>query len=379
MADPIFSTWLDAATVFDEKAAEQVRNYAALSQIECWRWTPLKALRSVPRRFEVASYQFDFDEDVLMADDAPLDVLSHKDAPFAAVNLALSDDALSLIIPAGVAIAEPLAINLDAVGKKSQFSRVVVRVEKGAKAALWLDMAAERDAAQLPLLSIDVADGAEFDVVLWLSSRDDSQTAQIVYVASEQGADSRLRVNAVQSSGALARVDMHAEVKGQGSEFLFGGVQTVKGEQVADFHVNVRHLTEESQSRQIVRGVLNDKALGIFDGLIYVAHGSQQTDAQQDSRYILLSKDAKSHSVPRLEIYADDVQCAHGSTVGYLDPDSLFYLQSRGIDRETAQTMLITSFLHEAVVVAHEGIAQSLQAAIKASWEGEEDDDDFTE
>ena len=136
----------------------------------------------------------------------------------------------------------------------------------------------------------------------------------------------------------------------------------------------MRHLTENSESHQRVRGALDGSAQGIFDGMIYVAHGAQKTDARQDSRYILLSDSARSHSVPRLEIYADDVQCAHGSTTGKVDEEALFYLRSRGIGYEAARKMLILSFLHEAVVVEHEALSEAVHQTISDIWLGDGDE-----
>lgn len=377
MSEPIMIELLAQAT---ESAAKQAAlAYPALARAEAWRWTPLKALRDVARKTEIASYQFDFPDKILVSEveeqrDLSAEFLKTQiNAPFVALNLALSDDVLHLQIPAQQ-FEQPLAINLDAVGKKWQFSRIVIEVAPQAQAALWVDMSAERDAAQLPVIAIEAGQESRFDMVLWQSGRDASTTAQCAYISTTQQADSILRINAVQNGGALARLDVQADIVGEGAEFIFGGVQMLAAENVGDYHVNVRHLCENSQSHQFVRGVLRDKANGFFDGMIYVAHGAQLTDAKQDSRYILLSKEAKSHSVPRLEIYADDVQCAHGSTVGFLDPEALFYLQSRGIDLASAQVMLLSSFLHEAVIVEHEALASQLHEAITLSWtNGDED------
>ena len=364
----------------DSAAKQKALAYPSLSRAESWRWTPLKALRSISRRVDCAAYQYDFPDAVQVSetDEArDLDMAflhSQIDAPFAAVNMALADDVLHIRIPAQT-FEQPLAIHLDAVGKKWQFSRMLIEVAAEAKAALWLDMRAEREAAQLPLIALEVGANSEFDMVLWLGAADEgAANTQCAYIGAKQQAHSKLRINAVQSGAALARVDVQAEIHGAEAEFLFGGIQMLSGEQVGDYHVNVRHMSEGSQSNQVVRGALRDKSNGIFDGMIYVAHGAQQTDAKQDSRYILLSDEAKSHSVSRLEIYADDVQCAHGSTVGFLDPESLFYLQSRGIDLETAQVMLISSFLHEAVVVEHGALAANLHEAISQTWTGGDED-----
>ena len=218
---------------------------------------------------------------------------------------------------------------------------------------------------------MDAADGAQIDIALWFHG--DAGTAQVAQAAVQQATDSRVRINALQAGGDLLRLDIHSELHGEGTHFAFGGVQLLTGKQTGDYHLNVRHLTENSESHQRVRGALDDAALGIFDGMIYVAHGAQKTDARQDSRYILLADSARSHSVPRLEIYADDVQCAHGSTTGKVDEEALFYLRSRGIGYEAARKMLILSFLHEAVVVEHQTLADAVHQTISDIWLGDDE------
>lgn len=359
-------------------AAERFAAYGSLKSIEAWRWTPLDALHKTLRKSAFADYQLDLPEDCeesLHSDDAvQARWLALADAPFAWLNFAVLGDALTITIPAGSAPREALALNIDAARRALQFSRVHVRAETGANAALWLDFRASGEAAQLPVLTFDVADGARLEAVLWLGGA--NGCAQLAHVLCELGENSTARLNAVLHGSSLARLDVEARLAGQFADFRFGGLQTLYGEEVGDCHVVVRHLTENGTSHQVVRGALSDQSKGIFDGLIYVAHGAQLTDAQQDSRYMLMSDTATSHSVPRLEIYADDVKCAHGSTVGFLDPEALFYLRSRGIGAEAARKMLTLSFLHEAVVIGHDALHDALHDAINALWMGESDDDE---
>lgn len=358
-------------------AAERFAAYGSLKRIEAWRWTALDALHKTPRKSAFADYQLDLPDNCgenLQADAAvQARWLELADAPFAWLNFAVLDEALTITVPANSAPPEALALNIDAARRALQFSRVHVQVEAGAKAALWLDFRASGEAAQLPVLTFDVADEAQLEAVLWLGGETDC--AQLAHVLCELGEKSTARINAVLHGSALARLDVEARLAGQFADFKFGGLQTLSGAQIGDYHVVVRHLTENGVSQQIVRGALSDTSKGIFDGLIYVAHGAQLTDAQQDSRYMLMSDTATSHSVPRLEIYADDVKCAHGSTVGFLDPEALFYLRSRGVSEVQARKMLTLSFLHEAVVVEHDALHDALHEAINALWMGEGDDE----
>ena len=346
-----------------------------LRRREVWRWTPLDALRDDARRAEGADYQFDLPdaigEDFGSDEAADRRLLALEDAAFAALNVALLADALILTVPDDADLEQIAALNIDLAARRLQASRIHIRAGKNSRSAFWIDYRASRHGAQLPVITVDAADGAQIDIALWFHG--EGGTAQVAQVAVQQATDSRVRINALQAGGDLLRLDIHSELHGEGTHFAFGGVQLLTGKQTGDYHLNVRHLTENSESHQRVRGALDDAALGIFDGMIYVAHGAQKTDARQDSRYILLSDSARSHSVPRLEIYADDVQCAHGSTTGKVDEEALFYLRSRGIGYEAARKMLILSFLHEAVVVEHEALSEAVHQTISDIWLGDDE------
>lgn len=347
-----------------------------LRRREVWRWTPLDALRDDARRIEGADYQFDLPdaigEDFGTFTEADRALLALDDAAFAALNLALLPDALLLTVPDGADCADIAALNIDLAARRLQTSRIHIRAGKNSRSAFWIDYRASRHGAQLPVITVNAEDGAQIDIALWFHG--DAGTAQVAQAAVQQATDSRVRINALQAGGDLLRLDIHSELHGEGTHFAFGGVQLLAGSQIGDYHLNVRHLTENSESHQRVRGALDGSAQGIFDGMIYVAHGAQKTDARQDSRYILLADSARSHSVPRLEIYADDVQCAHGSTTGKVDEEALFYLRSRGISLDGARKMLILSFLHEAVVVEHEALAEAVHQTISAVWLGDDND-----
>ena len=365
-----------AEGALQQQAFARWQEMGDLRRREVWRWTPLDALRDDARRVEAADYPFDLpdaiSEDFGSDDAADRRLLALEDAAFAALNLALQADALLLTIPDGADLNDIAALNIDLAARRLQTSRIHIRAGKNSRSAFWMDYRASRHGAQLPVITVDAEDGAQVDIALWFHG--DSGTAQVAQVAVQQATDSRVRVNALQAGGDLLRLDIHSELHGEGTHFAFGGVQLLTDKQVGDYHLNVRHLTENSESHQRVRGALNDAALGIFDGMIYVAHGAQKTDARQDSRYILLSDSARSHSVPRLEIYADDVQCAHGSTTGKVDEEALFYLRSRGIGYEAARKMLILSFLHEAVVVEHEALSEAVHQTISDIWLGDGDE-----
>lgn len=357
-------------------AADYCQQYGALNRQEAWRWLPLQSLQ-LSRKIADADYQYNLPEDWLVScgREAFSGVLEDKNAPFAALNIALHDETLLLEIPEQTVCEDVMTIHIDALGHIWQFSRLEVVVGRGAKAALWLDFGVENNAAQVPLVQFSLLEAAELEAVVWLNAQDQSSTAQTIFLHSQQDHHSRLAINAAITGGALARVDMHADLHGQSAQFSFGGVQSAARQEIHDYHVQVRHLNEACSSEQIIRGVLNDQAQGFFDGLIFVQQDAQLTAGRQDSRYLLLSPQARAQSMPRLEIYADDVQCAHGATVGFLDAQALFYLQTRGIDLATARSLLMMSFVQEAVVLTQDALrGDFVQALQTIGSQGAEDE-----
>jgi Fe-S cluster assembly protein SufD len=142
----------------------------------------------------------------------------------------------------------------------------------------------------------------------------------------------------------LARNDISTSLNGQRCETLLNGLYYVDGRRHVDHHTLINHAQPFCNSHEYYRGILADTARGVFSGRILVAPGADKTDAIQRSDSLLLSRMAKADARPELEIYADDVKCAHGATVGQIDEDSLFYLRSRGLDDELARNVLTYGF-----------------------------------
>lgn len=150
----------------------------------------------------------------------------------------------------------------------------------------------------------------------------------------------------------------------------WNAAQLLGGRQHADFTTVVSHDAPNCASRQTVKNVLTGRSRGVFQGKIEVARGAQKTDGYQMNQALLLSPDAEIDSKPQLEIYADDVKCSHGATVGELDDGQLFYLRSRGIPQPEARAMLVRAFLTEALdTVSHEPIRAVLEEAVALWWQ----------
>ncbi len=167
----------------------------------------------------------------------------------------------------------------------------------------------------------------------------------------------------------LARVEMHATLSGVDASAHLNAAQMLRGSQHADFTTVVRHQAPRGTSRQTVKNVLAERSRGVFQGKIEVARDAQQTDGYQMNQALLLSPDAEIDSKPQLEIFADDVKCSHGATVGELDEEQLFYLRSRGVPEGEARALLVRAFLAEAFEpVRHEAARAMLERAVDGWW-----------
>ena len=175
----------------------------------------------------------------------------------------------------------------------------------------------------------------------WLPSGD---AVQVRRVHLELGAGAAARIFALNSAEQYGRIELEVDLA-DGAEFEFFAANIGTGLSTNEIVTNVRHLEPNGRSQQVVRSVLNGKATGTYLGKIEVAHGAQKTDAEQSVKAMLLDRGATANAKPELEIFADDVKCAHGATVGELDPMQLFYAESRGLDPASARGLLLQGFI----------------------------------
>ena len=168
-------------------------------------------------------------------------------------------------------------------------------------------------------------------------------------VQARQSADSRFRSYAVSLGGRLSRCNVNTILDGPGAECSFDGLYLASGEQHVDFHTTIDHAKPHGTSRELYKGVLDERATAVFNGKVYVRPDAQKSDAGQVNRNLLLSDSATVNTKPQLEIFADDVKCSHGAAIGRLDPDHLFFLRSRGIGPDDAKRLLIFGFANEVI------------------------------
>jgi Fe-S cluster assembly protein SufD len=152
-------------------------------------------------------------------------------------------------------------------------------------------------------------------------------------------------VHAVNTGGALVRNDVVAVLNGEGIDCTLNGLYLADQQRLVDNHTTIDHARPHCSSRETYKGILADRAHGVFNGKIIVRPDAQKTDAKQTNRALLLSEDAQINTKPQLEIFANDVKCTHGAAVGQLDDEALFYLRSRGLSAPEAQRLLIHAFV----------------------------------
>ncbi len=167
---------------------------------------------------------------------------------------------------------------------------------------------------------------------------------------------------------ALSRNQTFVRFDGEGAEAHVNGATALRGRQHGDQFCIVDHAVPGCASATLFRTVLDDASTGVFQGKVVVRPHAQKTDGRQMSNALLLSRDAAMNAKPELEIYADDVQCAHGSTIGELNREALFYLRSRGIDEQSARQLLISAFLDEAFETVPDEAAREGLRALAADW-----------
>jgi Fe-S cluster assembly protein SufD len=190
-----------------------------------------------------------------------------------------------------------------------------------------------------------VGQNAHFDIIR--VQNEHNNACKITHTFIHQEKDSTASSNNITLHGGLIRNSTYHYLQGEGSESLSFGLYLADKWQHIDNFVNVEHLAPNCRSNQLFKGVLDDMSTAAFNGRIFVARDAQGTAAYQKNNNILLTDDAKMDTKPQLEIYADDVKCSHGATVGQIDENAMFYLQSRGIDRREARLMLMFGFAHE--------------------------------
>jgi len=289
--------------------------------------------------------------------------------PMVALNTMLAEDGAILTVPEGHDAGMVFLIH-DGTDASSAHPRHMIRLAQGARLTVMEMSVGQGCYLYNPVTEIHVADGAVLTHVRLQTDTTEAFHLATIYAAVAAGGTyDSFTLNI---GGRITRAEIHTALDGPGAIAHLNGAQLLTGSQHADFTSVVRHAAPKGTSRQTIKNVLAGSSRGVFQGRIEVARGAQGTDGYQMNRALLLSPDAEIDTKPELEIFADDVKCSHGATVGELDAEQLFYLRSRGIPDREARSILVRAFLAEALDPVTNDIARGLlEAAVARWWEGQ--------
>jgi len=266
---------------------------------------------------------------------------------FAAINAAFLDDGAFVRLPARTRIDRPIYLvflSEPVFGPTLSHPRNLVIAEPGSQASLvetYIGTAGELYFTNA-VTEVVLGEGAVLDFSRL--ERESDAAFHVSTIAVSQGRDSHFTSHSISLGGALARNDLNVRLDAEGAGCTLNGLFLGSGSQLLDNHTLIDHVKPHGTSRELYKGIMDGKSRGIFHGTIIVRPDAQKTDAMQTNKNLLLSKEALVNSEPALEIFADDVKCRHGSTIGQLDAAAMFYLRSRGIGEQEARHLLVYAF-----------------------------------
>lgn len=289
-----------------------------------------------------------------------------KDDAIGKINGSFARDGYRLAIPAGILVDTP--IELQAVhGAGQVHTRFPVSVGAGAKATV---IERHRSATGEPAFISSISEIVledRADMVWVILQEQGAEDTHLGQIRVRLGAESKLKLFVVNAGGKLVRQELRINVEGEGSELTLRGVNLLGQETHTDVTLVLGHNVPHTNSTEIIRNVVFDRAKGVFQGMIRVAPDAQKTDAKMACNTLLLTDDGEFSVKPELEIFADDVICGHGATVTDIDRNHLYYLRSRGIPENVARAMLVNAFVAEVVEeLEDEKLVEALEGVISA-------------
>lgn len=267
------------------------------------------------------------------------------------LNTALLNDGLFIYMPANTHIENPLQVVNMLVHDENLFvnQRNLIILERGSelKVVFCDHTLSLQSFLTNSVTEVFVEDNANFDFYNMQNEHNASNHLSSMYIHQSQ--DSTVSTNTLTLHGGLIRNNINVKMNGSGCENNTYGLYLLDKGQHVDNYSQIEHLHPDCNSNELFKGILDDYATGAFRGRVYVKQDAQRTNAFQANNNILLTNDAKINTKPQLEIYADDVKCSHGATVGQLDEDAMFYMRARGINKKEARMLLMSAFAHDII------------------------------
>ena len=273
---------------------------------------------------------------------------------FVALNTAFLRDGALIQVAEGTKVEHPiylLFISSSAEEPRAAYPRNLIILEEGAEATVIEDYTTSGAGSGLHFTNVvtevALARGAALDH--YKVQRESEEAFHISSLAARQAGSSNFSSHCICTGGGLVRNNVDVTLEGDDAECTLNGLTAIGGKQHVDNQTRIVHSSPNARSWEMYKQVLDGQASAVFNGKIFVAQDAQKTDAKQSNQSLLLSRDAVINTKPELEIYADDVRCTHGATIGELDEDALFYLRTRGIDQTTATSLLTYAFASEVI------------------------------
>jgi len=283
----------------------------------------------------------------------------------AALNAALAADGAWIRLGRGVAVEQPIHLVFIGATAADRHLRNLIVAEAGAQATIVEHYPAGAAGSTLTTAVTRVLAAQDSHVTHLKLQQEAPEAIHLATIEAEQARGAVFASHSLSFGARLARNDIRTRLAGEGAEVLLNGLYHADGRRHVDHHTRIDHARPQGTSREFYRGLLDGSARGVFTGRILVAQDAQRTDAMQRCDNLLLSRLAEADARPELEIYADDVKCAHGATVGQLDEDALFYLRSRGVDAVHARQLLTYAFAAEVLErIAHAPLRALGRAAL---------------
>jgi Fe-S cluster assembly protein SufD len=299
---------------------------------------------------------------------------SLQDETFVALNTAFSQDGVFLYVPENQVLERPIQIIHLLLSDKDQMvqHRNLFVVEKNASAQVIICDHTLSPHLYLTNSVTEVYAGENTDVDILRLQNEHNNSCQVTNTWINQERDARCQHGTVTLHGGMVRNNLHVKMEGEGAESKALGLFLIDKMQHVDSFTLIEHVSPNCTSNQYYKGVLDDSSTGAFNGKIHVYPDAQKTMAYQTNNNILLTDTARMSSKPQLEIYADDVRCSHGATVGQLDENAMFYLQSRGISRDESRLMLMYAFADDVISrIKHPALQERIGDLVSKRLRGE--------
>ncbi len=271
---------------------------------------------------------------------------------FTSLNFAFFEDGAYIHIPRNVVVTDPIMliyVSNSAATPTASHPLTFIHAEENSHATVietYIGVGADMYFTNA-VTEVSVRENAVLDHIKITQEKPGAYHVATTEIALARGAN--FTSHNITLGGQIVRNDFNAGLNGEGIECTLNGVYVARDKQLVDNHTSIDHAMPHCNSHELYKGILDGRARGVFNGKIFVREDAQKTDAKQTNQTLLLSNDATINTKPQLEIYADDVRCTHGATVGQLNQDALFYLRTRGIGKDEARAMLTFAFANDVV------------------------------